>query len=185
MAFLRELARRLQDTSDQLRELEHPEDCQHEGELDARSILNQIQPGPEDEVAYAAYTAGDEDEQLGFCGPSMGWEELLSLRTPFRLIRRFVIIQSSGKKRCIDDAHLGFPSDFSSDGNKLQFCVIQPCLHIQALARAFALRGVDLESWLDSISTFGEDLPHAYRKIPMRPDHSWACVVAYYDPPAN
>ena len=133
------------------------EDCIQEGELDARRILNQIQPGPDDEVVCAA---GEEDEQLGFRGPSMGPEELLSLRIPFRLIRRFVITQASGKKRCIDDAHLGFQSEFSSDGNRLQFCsAIQPCLHVQALAKAFALRGVDLESWPDSISTFGEDLP--------------------------
>ena len=148
--------------------------------MDARRILNQIQPGPDDEVVCAA---GEEDEQLGFRGPSMGPEELLSLRIPFRLIRRFVITQASGKKRCIDDAHLGFQSEFSSDGNRLQFCsAIQPCLHVQALAKAFALRGVDLESWPDSISTFGEDLPHAYRKIPVRCDHSWACIVAHYDP---
>ena len=32
------------------------------------------------------------------------------------------------------------------------------------------------------VHTSGEDLPHAYRKIPMQPDHSWACVVAYFDP---
>ena len=32
------------------------------------------------------------------------WEELLGQSRPFRLIRRFVITQSTGKKRCVDDA---------------------------------------------------------------------------------
>ncbi|CAE7355581.1 unnamed protein product [Symbiodinium sp. CCMP2456] len=114
MAFLRELARRLQDTSDQLRELQHPE---------VRKVNPKVHL-----ALFAVLVASMSWPDTSFCRglmqgfPAVG-QELLSLRTPFRLIRRFVITQSSG---------------------------------------------LNLESWPDSVSWFGEDRPHAYRKIPMR-----------------
>ena len=130
-----------------------------------------------------AVAAGDEDESLGFCYPSMNWDELVRAGRPFRIIRRFVITQSSGKKRCIDDALTGRQSEFSADGNQLQFCsATQSCLHIQALAQAMRAEGLEPPDWPCEVHTSGEDLPHAYRKIPMKPEHSWACVVAYHDP---
>lgn len=48
-----------------------------------------------------------KDEALGFCSPEFGWPALLAEERPFRLIRRFDIEQSSGKKRVIDDAASG------------------------------------------------------------------------------
>ena len=35
-----------------------------------------------------------------------------------------------------------------------------------------------LSSYGDHLTTAGEDLPDAYRKMPLHPAHSWACVVA-------
>ena len=111
-----------------------------------------------------AWAAGEEDEQLGFCHPSVGWEELCRQRQEFRLIRRFVIAQSTGKKRCIDDALSCRQSEYSADANRLQFCsALQPCLHVQA--RALYVRGVPPSQWPCDVHTSGEDLPHAYRRI--------------------
>ena len=151
-----------------------------DGLSDARRLLPKLRENVDSQVALEA---GDKDEELGFCHPSQGWEELLGQSRPFRLIRRFVITQSTGKKRCIDDALASRQSEFSSDCNKLQFCsALQPCYHVQALASAMSDQGVAPPDWPCGVHTSGEDLPHAYRKIPMLPDHSWACVVAYFDP---
>ena len=59
---------------------------------------------------------------------------------------------------------------------------LQPCLHVQALARAMYQCGVPPSQWPCDAHTSRKDCPHAYRKIPMKPDHSWACVVAFHDP---
>ena len=148
-----------------------------EGRSDAEQLLSRIKPGPDDQVAFEA---GNQDEQLGFCSSPFSWQSLLSLGRPFRIIRRFVIEQASGKKRVIDDASASRQSEFSSDGNRLRFCsAIQPCLHLQALQTAM---GCPPWRWPDHILSSGEDLPQAYRKIPMIPDHSSACLVAYRDP---
>ena len=139
--------------------------------------MRSLRVSEDDQVVWEA---GDKDEEAGFCHPPVGWQELVA--AGFRLIRRFVVTQASGKKRVIDDALAGRQSEFSSDANKLQFCsAIQPCLHAQVFAAELARCGVSCNAWPDDLVSAGEDLPNAYRKIPTRPDHSWACVVAYHD----
>lgn len=127
-----------------------------------------------------ACEAGEEDEFHGFCTPEFTLPLLESQHTSYRLIRRFVIQQSSGKLRVIDDACSGFQSKYSSDSNQLRFCsAIPPCLHLQALQSAM---GVAPSTWPDDLLSFGEDLPQAYRKIPMQPSRTWSCIVAYRRP---
>ena len=63
----------------------------------------------------------------------------------------------------------GGQSEASSDASKLQFCAaLQPCS--QAL-KLFVCPRRDMAA----VVTFGD----AYRKIPMLPDHTWACLVVY------
>ena len=151
------------------------QDALSEGRRDAEAVVSSLRPSEDDQVVWEA---GEKDEKAGFCHPSVGWQGLTA-GPLFRVIRRFVVTQASGKKRVIDDALAGRQSEFSSDANKLQFCsAIQPCLHAQALAAELVRQG---RSWPDTLATAGEDLPDAYRKIPMHPDHAWACVVAYHD----
>ena len=128
-------------------------------------ILKSLQPGVDDDVVHRA---GVEDEAAGFCGPPMSWGQLLAVGRPFRLIRRFVITQGSGKKRVIDDALSGGQSYHSHDSNHLQFCsALQPCIHLHCLAQAVQdLLGTDA-AWPDDVLSAGEDLPSAYRKMPM------------------
>ena len=69
---------------------------------------------------------------------------------------------------------------FSRDGNKLQFCsALQPCAHVQALATAVEQQYGVRTALPEAVVTCGEDLPDAYRKIPMSPESSWACIVSY------
>ena len=37
----------------------------------------------------------------------------------------------------------------------------------------------------DRFRTGGEDLPSAYRLVPVKPDECWGAIVAYYDPHAQ
>ncbi|CAE7613702.1 unnamed protein product, partial [Symbiodinium necroappetens] len=155
------------------------QDALSEGRRDAEAVVSSLRPSEDDQVVWEA---GEQDEKAGFCHPSVGWQELTAAGRLFRVIRRFVVTQASGKKRVIDDALAGRQSELSSDANKLQFCsAIQPCLHAQALAAELARQGKRCAEWPDTLATAGEDLHDAYRKIPMRPDHAWACVVAYND----
>ena len=105
------------------------------------------------------------DAQKGFATDPMSWEQLQTYMAGqrFRLIRRFVITQSSGKKRIIDDAADGGQSDSSTDENALQFCsAVQPARHLAHLVQALQDLGQD---WPDeeSILSAGEDWPDAYR----------------------
>ena len=145
---------------------------------DAKRICDRLRPGDFDD---AIMEAGAKDENLGFCGPRMSWDDLCSFDRPFRLIRRFCIQQPGGKLRVIDDAADGGQSALSSDGNKLDLCTaVQPGLHVRLLWRDFIARD---PRWFDDdgFESGGEDLPHAYRHVPMIPSESWACIVAYYD----
>ena len=143
------------------------------GSSEAPALLGQVRAGEHDDFIHEA---GLKGESHGWCTPA----QPLLPPCGYRLVRRFCIVQSSGRKRVIDDAKGGGQSEGSSGASKLQFCAaLQPCAHIQALAAACTNSSDRL--WLrnQQVVTFGEDLPDAYRKIPMLPEHSWACLVVY------
>ena len=156
------------------------EEVLKDGFMDASALLATVLPSEFDEEIVRA---GNEDEAKGFCASPMSWDELCSLQRPFRLIRRFCIRQPSGKLRVTDDASAGKQSELSSDSNKLDLCsALQPGLHAQLLwvaAQSCPDGGALLASGLES---GGEDLPDAYRHVPMKPDEAWAAVVSYFDP---
>ena len=85
------------------------------------SLLARMRPGLEDSFIMEQSLV---DARKGFATEPMSWDELQAYVAgqQFRLIRRFVITQSSGKKRIIDDAADGGQSDSSTDENALQFC---------------------------------------------------------------
>ncbi|CAJ1452389.1 unnamed protein product [Effrenium voratum] len=91
------------------------------------------------------------------------------------------VILDAGKKRVIDDAAAGGQSRLSQDGNHLKFCsALQPCTHLKCLEEAMQKRGKSILQRDYAVSTIGEDLPDAYRKIPMLPAHSQHCLVTYW-----
>ena len=147
--------------------------------VDAARILRHLRPGPLDPEIVKA---GDKDESLGFCSEPFSWEHLLNLDRPFRLIRRFCI-QQGDKCRVIDDANDGGQSALSSDANKLDLCTaIQPGIHVRLLATALWEQYAPWDARFDPFETGGEDLPNAYRHVPMVPEDSWASIVTYWDP---
>ena len=101
---------------------------------------------------------------------------------PIRLIRKFIITQSRGKCRIIDDAASGGQSVASTDENVLCFCnALQPAYNLSALKAALLRRGFPWPSD-GHISSAGEDWPHAYRYTPMHPEESRACIVVWWHP---
>ena len=140
----------------------HFREAFHGSDHEAEELLSGLRPSADDQVAAES---GQADELAGFCTAPMSIDELRRHQRPFRLIRRFVITQSSGKKRVIDDACAGGQSRLSKDCNRLRFCsAVHPCLHIQALHKHIGRSPCD---WPDTVSS----------KIPMDPDHTWACIV--------
>ena len=145
---------------------------------DGSCLIQRIRPSEDDHVILEA---GLKDEKNGWCSPAFPLAKLQNF-PEYRLIKRFVITQASGKKRVIDDAASGGQSQYSHDANKLQFTTpLQPCQHVKLLVDALCQAGIEPHTHPDTISTIGEDLPDAYRKIPMWPPHSKACLVTYWD----
>ena len=100
---------------------------------------------------------------------------------PIRLIPRFVIQQSSGKQRIIDNAHTGGQSAFSSESNKLVLCsALRPAQHASLAVSALGFDRAKEVLQHDSLEGGGEDWPNAYRSCPMSADESRACVVCWH-----
>ena len=133
---------------------------------EADRIIQSLRPGEHD---AAIVQAGEEDQ-------------LCHELPRFRLIRRFCIQQPSGKQRVIDDAADGGQSALSSDAKKLDLCTgIQPGLRVQFVWEAASSSSHPSELLQAGIWSGGEDLPNAYRYVPMKPEHSNMAIVACYD----
>jgi len=144
-----------------------------------KALLASIRPASNDDVILEKSL---EDAAKGFATKPMTANELREYLQGkrLRLIKRFVITQSTGKKRVIDDAAAGGQSDTSTDENILQFCsAVQPGGHLAQLVAALA--ELDMQ-WPEgeTIVTAGEDWPDAYRYTPMSSEESRGCVVVYW-----
>ena len=98
-----------------------------------KNILKSMRPGKDDGVILEKSL---EDARKGFATPPLDLEELQAQLKgeEFRLIKRFVITQSIGKQRIIDDAAAGGQSEVSTDENILGFCnALQPAHHLATL----------------------------------------------------
>ena len=136
-----------------------------------------MHPGKDDYVILEKSTV---DAEKGFATQPMSHEELVkhSEGQDFRLIRRFVITQSTGKQRIIDDAAAGGQSEASTDENMLGFCnALQPAHHLAALASELTERGMPWPKD-EGVTSGGEDWPDAYRYTPCalrNPGRVWWC----------
>ena len=158
------------------------QDVLQQGKDDGQQLMKHLRPSTDDDVIHEA---GAKDEANGWCSAPFPPSQLTQY-AGYRLIKRFVITQASGKKRVIDDDAAGGQSQLSTDGNKLQFTTaLQPCQHVKLLVHTICQSGLPPAQFPDAISTIGEDLPDAYRKIPMLPSHSVACLVTYWDTQSN
>ena len=105
------------------------------------AILQTLRAGKDDEVLLEQSEA---DAAAGFCTPPLTQQQLQAVlqQRPYRLIPRCIIVQSSGKKRIIDNADAGGQSERSQDSNKLVLCTP---LHFEAVMRHMTAAQVAVE----------------------------------------
>ena len=145
-------------------------------------IESTLKPGPHDEFTLHQSCL---DADKGFCSYPLTKSELCTNLhgSPFRLIPRCVITQSSGKQRVIDDAHRGGQSETSRDSNKLVLCsALRPAQHVQALLQGISPADMIRLSESDSLESGGEDWPDAYRHSPMSTFEASHCIVTWWHP---
>ena len=142
-------------------------------------------PAFQAEHAQTILEATEADISKGFAEPMFTWGAFCSNYPAgtFRTIRRFPVLQSSGKVRPCDDGDGGGHTDLTCDDNKLSLCnALQPAVHIRALHQAAEELEVDITAWDESVETGGEDWPDAYRFTPFWPEHRLLAVVMLFHP---
>ena len=114
-------------------------------------VLQGVRPSEHDEFITSK---SQEDYEKHFSSAPMTWEELQRevKGKSVRFIRRFVIVQSTGKKRCCDDAAEGGHTEVTQDANKLRFCsALQPATHVKLLHEAAAEEGRQVSEVQDEL----------------------------------
>ena len=94
---------------------------------------------------------------------------------------RFSVAQSSGKVRPIDDGKRSGVNDATSFVESLVLCSpLQPCVCARLIAEEAAAIGSDAE--VMRLEVGGEDLPDAFRHIPVAPADYCCNIVAVQEP---
>ena len=89
---------------------------------------------------------------------------------------RFCVTQPSGKRRPIDDGKRAKVNAASSFEETLVLCTaFQPCICARLVVEQARVRGVDLAGQM--LESGGEDLPDAYRHVPVAPE-DYCCNIA-------
>ena len=143
-------------------------------------ITRSLKPGLHDETLLEQSL---KDADQGFCTPPLTFQELqrITKGRAFRLIPRCIIVQSSGKKRIIDNGDTGGQSARSSDYNKLVLCSpLRPAQHIAMVAASMTWEAWHTRLEHDNFESGGEDWPNAYRHTPISEAESLCCVVCFW-----
>ena len=134
------------------------------------------------------YLATREEQDKGFCSEFMSRSQLDSLFGPgqWRPLERFIIKQADGKMRVIDNARKTLHNACTS----LQETISTTTVDFVANVASDVLAAFDLQTgplddplleWMDMrIGT--DDLPDAYRGLPVASCHQPASVIAIYIP---
>ena len=144
-------------------------------------ITRSLKPGLHDETLLEQSL---KDADQGFCTPPLTSQELqrITKGRAFRLIPRCIIVQSSGKKRIIDNGDTGGQSALSSDHNKLVLCSpLRPAQHIAMVAASMTWEAWQVRLEHDHFESGGEDWPNAYRHTPISEAESLCCVVCFWN----
>ena len=139
------------------------EDVLEDWETHNHRTIAALKPGRHEDVLLGQSLRGAVQ---GFCTEPLTHTQLIrELRgQPFRVIPRCVIVQSSGKKRIIDNGDTGGQSERSSDWNKLVLCSPFPSAqHISAVASLMSDEHWAHLASQDAWQSRGEDWPNAYR----------------------
>lgn len=149
----------------------------------ALTMVRKLRPSADDTLILERT---QEDIDKGFAEPVLSWRTFKDKHPPgsFRLIQRFVVTQSSGKRRVCDDGYAGGHTELTTECNYLQLCnALQPARHIQCLEDALRMRQESLAHGdLYAIDSGGEDWPDACRFTPVDPAQRLLCVVLFFHP---
>ena len=93
----------------------------------------------------------------------------------------FVHVQQSGKKRRIDNAKAGGQNDATAYPERWHMpSAFTPAIYAKALAKEASDAGVSWHRF--ALEMGGEDLPDAYRSLPVRPKHLRYNIIAAREP---
>ena len=134
------------------------------------------------------YLATKEEQDKGFCSEFLTRSQLDAMFGPgqWRPLERFIIKQPDGKQRVIDNARKTFHNACTSLQETISTTTVDFVANVASdILAAFNLQsgpiGDPLLEWMDlRIGT--DDLPDAYRGLPVASCHQSASVIAVYIP---
>ncbi len=99
---------------------------------------------------------------------------------------RFQIVQASGKKRPIDDGARNSHNEMVLYSETLDCpSPVQPAVQLRALIAALQARGIEPSKLAADAETGTEDMPDAYRFVPIMPAELSQNIVAVWEPSTN
>ena len=121
-----------------------------------------------------------EEIEKGFCGPFLTKLQVDDLFGPgcWRPFERFMIIQADGKQRCIDNARKSGHNEHTAMFETISTTSVDFIACVTAMVLAAA---VDDRSWLQ-VRLGTDDLPDAYRGLPVHPDHQRFSIISLFVP---
>ena len=124
-----------------------------------------------------------KDVEAGFCEMPLPWDEFVQMYPPgsFRVVRRFQVMQASGKRRPCDDGDQGGHSALTADDNQLELCAAtQPAVAVSQIHERASLLGMEPELLPDQLESGGDDWPDAYRYTPFDQAQRMMAVVIFW-----
>ena len=126
------------------------------------------------------YEVTCEEIEKGFCGPFLSKLEVDDLfgEGQWRPFERFMVIQSDGKQRCIDNARKSGHNRHTT----MFETICTTSVDFIACTTSMLLEevGEDRE-WLQ-VRLGTDDLPDAYRGLPVHPDHQRFSIISLFHP---
>ena len=127
-----------------------------------------------------------EEQEKGFCSPFLTKAQVDAVFGPgrWRPLERFLIKQADGKKRMIDNARKTLHNSCTSLHETISTTNIDFVANVASdVLRAFHLKSSPLDDpdlhWLD-LRVGTDDLPDAYRALPVAPPHQAASIIAIF-----
>ena len=134
------------------------------------------------------YTTTVEEQEKGFCSPFLSKEQVDAQYGVgrWRPLERFLIKQSDGKKRVIDNAKKTLHNSCTSLNETISTTNIDFVANVASdILQAFQLQSSPLDDlalqWLD-LRVGTDDLPDAYRGLPVASHHQAASIIAVFLP---
>ena len=149
----------------------------------AGDLLRELSRQKLSEDAQFLRDACKKEHARGWAGPLVSKREIDAMFGVGRWapIPTLVVTQSSGKKRPIHNGRKGGHNDCTAYAESMSMCsAFQPAVDARVLAEEADSRGVPAEKL--QLQSGGDDMPDAFRSIPVLPDHLPLNVAAVRGP---